>query len=150
MNPEVWGPHMWFFLHTISFNYPDAPTQQDKDDMKSFIYAFQKIIPCDKCKNHFKQHLTKFPVENYLSSKKEFAEWVVMIHNIVNKTNGKREYSFDEVVKMYVHYYSKSKYRNYVQYVAYALIVGFILYFAYGKISNKLKKPVLRNGFIKH
>ena len=24
-NPEVWGPHYWFFLHTVANSYPKFP-----------------------------------------------------------------------------------------------------------------------------
>mgnify|MGYP001475513618 CR=1 FL=1 len=30
MLTSVWGPSMWHSLHTISFNYPVNPTQEDK------------------------------------------------------------------------------------------------------------------------
>ena len=30
MNQNIWGPHLWFSLHTISFNYPLKPTENDK------------------------------------------------------------------------------------------------------------------------
>ena len=37
MNPEVWGPHAWFFLHTVTMNYPNKPTIKDKEDNKNFV-----------------------------------------------------------------------------------------------------------------
>ncbi len=30
MLTTVWGPSMWHFLHTMSFNYPVAPTEEQK------------------------------------------------------------------------------------------------------------------------
>ena len=30
MLTSVWGPSMWHFLHTMSFNYPVKPTKDDK------------------------------------------------------------------------------------------------------------------------
>ena len=30
MNPSVWGPKLWFSLHTITLNYPKKPTYKDK------------------------------------------------------------------------------------------------------------------------
>jgi len=30
MLTTVWGPSMWHFLHTMSFNYPVTPTQEQK------------------------------------------------------------------------------------------------------------------------
>jgi len=28
----VWGPPLWHFLHTMSFNYPVKPTKDDKQN----------------------------------------------------------------------------------------------------------------------
>ena len=30
MLTSVWGPSLWHYLHTISFNYPVTPTQEQK------------------------------------------------------------------------------------------------------------------------
>ena len=30
MLTTVWGPSMWHYLHTMSFNYPICPSRQDK------------------------------------------------------------------------------------------------------------------------
>ena len=30
MNPEIWGPPAWMFLHSISLAYPKNPTDVDK------------------------------------------------------------------------------------------------------------------------
>ena len=32
MLTSVWGPSMWHYLHTMSFNYPVHPTTQEKKD----------------------------------------------------------------------------------------------------------------------
>ena len=39
MLTSVWGPSMWHYLHTMSFNYPVNPTQQEKKHYKDFILA---------------------------------------------------------------------------------------------------------------
>lgn len=31
MLTTVWGPAMWHYLHTMSFNYPINPTQENKN-----------------------------------------------------------------------------------------------------------------------
>ena len=53
MNPSIWGPKAWFFLHSVSFNYPDNPTKNDKVEYKRFFESIQYILPCDNCKEHF-------------------------------------------------------------------------------------------------
>ena len=30
MDAEIWGPHYWFVLHTIAFNYPKHPSAIQK------------------------------------------------------------------------------------------------------------------------
>ena len=29
-DPNVWGPHYWFFINTIGFVYPEMPTDGEK------------------------------------------------------------------------------------------------------------------------
>ena len=40
-NPEIWGPHAWFFLETVAMGYPINPTSDDKNQMKAFFYALK-------------------------------------------------------------------------------------------------------------
>ena len=30
LDPKIWGPHYWFFLHTIALNYPLYPNDISK------------------------------------------------------------------------------------------------------------------------
>ena len=39
MDPKIWGPPGWLFLHTITFNYPTNPTEEDKKYYKNFFYS---------------------------------------------------------------------------------------------------------------
>ena len=38
MLTSVWGPSLWHYLHTMSFNYPVNPTKKEKNP----IYEFYK------------------------------------------------------------------------------------------------------------
>ena len=44
MLTKVWGPCMWFFLHTISFNYPVNPSQIEKQKYRDFIFVKYNLI----------------------------------------------------------------------------------------------------------
>ena len=54
MLTSVWGPSLWHFLHTVSFNYPVNPTKKDKDILtitlpfscrgRGYIVSFIHII----------------------------------------------------------------------------------------------------------
>ena len=44
MLTTVWGPSIWLFLHTMSFNYPVEPTSEDKQNYKQFILNLQYVF----------------------------------------------------------------------------------------------------------
>jgi len=108
MDPNVWGPHGWQFLHSITLAYPDNPTDNDKQNHLQFFDSLKYILPCDKCKNHYAQTLMTYPIENHLENKESLFRWLVDVHNRVNIDNNKREYSYDEVTEIYEKMYSKS------------------------------------------
>jgi hypothetical protein len=98
--PDVWGPHGWKFIHYVTLGYPYQPSQKDKMDYLNFFETLKNVIPCSICGNHFKQHMKIFPLtDEILSDKKKFIEWGINMHNLVNETNGKRIYTFEEGFK---------------------------------------------------
>ena len=60
----VWGPAMWHYLHTMSFNYPVNPPKEDKKHYRDFVVNLQYTLPCKYCrmnlKTNFKQ-IHKYP-----------------------------------------------------------------------------------------
>ena len=109
MEPEIWGPHAWQFLHSITLSYPDNPTLEDKNNHAQFFNSIQNILPCQNCKDHYTQNLQALPIEQHLDNKESLFRWLVDIHNRVNVTNNKREYSYDEVTELYEKMYDKSE-----------------------------------------
>ncbi len=107
MNQNVWGPHLWFSLHTISFTYPIRPKETDKEEYKSFFVALQHVIPCSVCKKNYKRHLQEFPVDAHLNSRKDLVYWVIDLHNMVNSETGKRVISYEDAIKRYEDAYKK-------------------------------------------
>jgi hypothetical protein len=107
MNQNIWGPPFWLTLHTISFNYPLKPTQQDKNNYKIFYTSFQNVIPCSICKKNYIRHLKEHPIDNYLSSRRKLSEWVIDMHNMVNGETGKKILSYELVIKKYEDIYKK-------------------------------------------
>ena len=98
MDPVVWGPHGWNFLHYVSLDYPYNPTLEDKTKYKAFIESFRDVLPCEVCRKHFRENMEGADFSVILESKNSFFRWVVDMHNIVNKKNGKREWSYKEAL----------------------------------------------------
>ena len=40
MLTSVWGPSMWHYLHTMSFNYPVKPTPEEKNIIKNLFFLY--------------------------------------------------------------------------------------------------------------
>ena len=56
MLTSIWGPGMWHYLHTMSFNYPISPTVDDKIHYRQFILNLQYVLPCSKCRKNLKKN----------------------------------------------------------------------------------------------
>ena len=101
MNPEVWGPPGWTFLHSVTLAYPDNPTDTDKTNYEKFFTSLQPILPCAKCSQNYYKHLQEDPISNHLENKKSLVNWLINVHNKVNSSNDKRVLTYNEVMNHY-------------------------------------------------
>ena len=101
MNPKFWGSGAWLFLHSITMNYPKEPTDQDKQIYVKFFKDLQDIIPCEKCGYNYGRHLKDYPIEKALETRETMIQWLIQIHNEVNKELGYPIYTYDQVMEEY-------------------------------------------------
>ena len=66
MDPNIWGPKLWFVMHTISLNYPINPKMEDKQGALVFFQNLQNVIPCELCREHYAEYLKKHPISTGL------------------------------------------------------------------------------------
>ena len=91
MLTSVWGPSLWHYLHTMSFNYPIHPTAQQKKHYKEFILLLQHVMPCGHCRKNFKKNLKCLPLRNKdFKNRETFSKWIFKLHERVNKMLGKK------------------------------------------------------------
>jgi hypothetical protein len=102
---SVWGPALWHFLHTISFNYPTKPSYEDKVFYYRFVTNLGKVLPCRACRENyalnlhdagfalrqkgrsFRKFIAKHPS---LVNRHVFSEFVYNLHEAVRKMQGKK------------------------------------------------------------
>lgn len=138
-HPEVWGPHYWFFLHTIAESYPKTPNDVTKKKYYDFIHNMPLFIPIEEMGNKFSEMLDKYPVSPYLDNRDSFVRWVHFIHNKFNVMLGKEEMSLpkalDEYRKAYlpkpVYISSKLNINKHYIHLALILICLFLIYVYY-------------------
>jgi hypothetical protein len=100
-DPDVWGPHYWFFLHTVAESYPVMPNAVTKRKYYDLIQNMPLFIPIQEMGNKMSQMLDKYPVSPYLDTKESFVRWVHFIHNKFNALLGKEEMSLRQSLDNY-------------------------------------------------
>jgi hypothetical protein len=103
IDPKIWGPPTWDFLHYVTLSYPDYPTQEEKDNIKVFFMLVGKVLPCQNCRNNFYKHINIHKLtDEVVSNRYNLVMWLIKIHNEVNKMHGKPLLTYEKVIKKYL------------------------------------------------
>ena len=106
MLTSVWGPSLWHYLHTMSFNYPVKPTRKDKKHYKQFIMNLRNVLPCKYCRMNLRKNLKDLPLRDKdLKNRHTFSLWMYKLHEHINKMLGKKSgLTFEQVRERYEHF----------------------------------------------
>ena len=109
MLTTVWGPSLWHYLHTMSFNYPVCPTNKDKKNYKKFIMSLKKVLPCKYCRINMVKNLKAVPLNSHaLKNRTNFSKWMFNLHEHINKMlNKKSGLTYCKVRERYEHFRSR-------------------------------------------
>lgn len=109
MLTTVWGPSMWHFLHTMSFNYPVQPSPEDKKHYRDFMMNLQYVLPCKYCRQNLTNNYKLFPLRaSDLMNRESFSRYVYKLHEMVNKLLKKKSgLSYCDVRERYEHFRSR-------------------------------------------
>ena len=109
MLTSVWGPSMWHYLHTMSFNYPVKPTRQQKKDYKKFVLSLRNVLPCKWCRINLRKNLKVHPLRQCdLKNRYKFSKWMYGLHEHVNKMLQKKSgLSYCDVRERYENFRSR-------------------------------------------
>jgi len=109
LDPKVWGPHYWFFLHTLAMTYPHHPNTITKKKYYEFIQNLSLFLPVEEISSEFSKLLEQYPVSPYLDNRDSFIRWMHFIHNKINEKLEKPQISLNE---FFVKYYDEYKTTN--------------------------------------
>jgi FAD-linked sulfhydryl oxidase len=114
------GRAAWKVLHTTFARFPEKPTDDEKEALRSYVHLFQRLYPwyvlsyvalfrwrlaranhnhSGECAEHFGQVLTKYPPQ--VSSRTAAAMWGCFVHNVVNKRLKKPEFNCEDIGDAY-------------------------------------------------
>jgi len=128
-----WGPSGWNFLQAVAFGYPKNPTDDDRREYLQFFMGIGKILPCEKCKEHYKLNTKIYPID--LSNTRSITEWINRLHNHVNMVKGKPYYPYLRMVADYspdcarldLSNYEREIVKSYLKCVNWSMITFFVL-----------------------
>ena len=109
MVTSIWGPPLWHYLHTMSFNYPVNPTKEDKKYYMDFILNLVYVLPCKFCRLNLKTNLKQLPLTKFnMTNRETFSKYVYNLHELVNKMLKKKSnLTYCDVRERYEHFRSR-------------------------------------------
>lgn len=93
------GRAAWKLIHTTFARFPDKPTKDESEALRSFVHLFQRLYPCGECAEDFGKILEKYPPQ--VSSRSAAAAWGCYVHNIVNRRLHKDEFDCSKIGDFY-------------------------------------------------
>ena len=141
LDPKIWGPHYWFFLHTLSMTYPKHPNSITKKKYYEFIQNLPLFIPVEQISGEFSKLLDKYPIAPYLDNRESFVRWMHFIHNKINEKLEKPKISLNDFfIKYYNEYKPKHekniyfhKIKEKIIYFSLIIIITSTIYYLYDK-----------------
>lgn len=95
---KLWGPMGWVTLHSVAALYPDKPSTQEIQLIRTWIDCFANSIVCPSCQNHFKKMYETYLASRpqMFTSRTELTLFVLRAHNTVNRRLNKKVYTLPE------------------------------------------------------
>jgi hypothetical protein len=136
LEPNVWGPHYWFFLHTVALSYPVYPNAITKKKYYDLIQNMPLFLPVESISKDFAELLDKYPISSYLDDKESFIRWVHFIHNKINEKLEKPKITIDDFYKKYYEHYTPKKVKDidtkkWKEKIIYLIIITGLIYICY-------------------
>lgn len=96
IRPCWWGSHLWQTIYFIVATYPENPSHEEIENIKSFFKSLQVLLPCVGCQESY----TKFSCEsntNILDNNnfKTKNNLIKFVYDLRNKVNGKLAHNYN-------------------------------------------------------
>lgn len=88
INPAIWGPPLWRLLHAL------AELRGTDTDWFPLLESLREGLPCPECSFHYNAWYVSRP----LTSNAGVADWLIALHNDVNRRNRKAIWTRADVV----------------------------------------------------
>lgn len=106
---SVWGPMLWSYLHTMSFNYPNEPTAENKKYYRDFVLNLRHVMPCKYCRMNLVKNLKDLPLTmEHMKNRETFSKYIYNLHELVNKMLNKQSgLTYEDIRDRYENFRSR-------------------------------------------
>jgi hypothetical protein len=105
---DRWGPPLWRLLHTLAERLGRQTIRLLETDERrawvALLRAVQMVMPCAKCRAHYKAWRTSHPTERFMTSydlRADAREWLWALHEEVNREKGITGPTLEEISTLY-------------------------------------------------
>lgn len=121
IDSKYWGKHAWIFINSIAITYDG----KNKDDYIKFFTNLTEILPCNKCREHFKKNLLTLK-DSDLVDKYTLLKWLINVRNSIyleqKRPTVDMEYTVNEI------FFNKNR-NSYSDILIFVIIVLVIIIF---------------------
>ena len=96
--PEIWGPPIWTFFHTLAEKVNEEKFPKIKHELFFFIKRICNFLPCPECSQHAMHFLARLNLNN-IKDKSDFIKIIYIFHNAVNKRKKKILFNYGDINK---------------------------------------------------
>ena len=111
--PEIWGPPVWTFFHTLAEKINEDYFHKIKFSLFFIIKRICNFLPCPECSQHASRFLARINVQA-IKDKNQFKQMLHLFHNTVNKRKKKAFFSFENTNK-YKNYNLGATFNNFIK-----------------------------------
>ena len=113
MSPNVWGPPIWTFFHTLAEKINEESFHSIFPTLFNYIRRICNVLPCPECSQHAGIFLAKVNPAG-VRNKNDFRNIMCIFHNIVNKRKNKPVYDRNNLTITYGNNNIITTYNNFV------------------------------------
>jgi hypothetical protein len=96
--PEVWGPPIWTFFHTLAYKLDNPKFQLLHGEAFSLIKQICTLLPCPDCSEHATAFLNKIK-GNEINSPSKFVNLFYLFQKSVNARKKKALYNYSNLIR---------------------------------------------------
>lgn len=89
VDPVLWGPHIWRFLHIAAALPPSR--HRGREPWRAVLGALRTSLPCPECTGHYQAWHREHPFRSLLggnATRRAAMRWILELHNDVNRRRG--------------------------------------------------------------